>query len=99
MQTVDSESHFLRFCDTFFAKRQCLIGRLSSLNPQFASLSPSEQVVSMLCPTTPQAAKAVNKYVKIMFKVRENIDNGYHFSTMTFPPQIMQYNVDSEELN
>ena len=98
MEAVDSEIHFLRFCDTFFYKRQCLLGRLSALNCNFPIMSPTEQVMSMLCPTNPQAAKSVNKYIKILFKARENIDNGYHISTMTFSPQVVDY-VNTEDLD
>ena len=35
-----------------------------------------EQVNIMLCATTAKTAKAVNKYIHILFKARENIGNG-----------------------
>ena len=41
----------------------------------------------------------MNKYIRILISARENIDNGYHISTMTFPPQIFEYNVDLDELD
>ena len=44
-----------------------------------------------MCPSTPQIAKTTNKYIRIMEKARENIDNGEHISTMTFPPQVFDY--------
>ena len=91
MEEVDSEVHFLGFCETFFFKRQCLIGRLSALNQNFSRMSPNEQIRAMLCPSTPQIAKTTNKYIRIMEKARENIDNGEHISTMTFPPQVFDY--------
>ena len=31
---------------------------------------------TMLCPTTPIAAKLVNKYIKLVFEVRKKLDEG-----------------------
>ena len=91
MQVPGDEVHFMGFCETFMNKRQCLIGKLSSLNPKILEYSKIEQVTIMLCPTTAQATKLVNKYIHIIFKARENIDNGEHISNLTFPPNIQNY--------
>ena len=99
MQVPGDEIHFLGFCETFLNKRQCLIGKLSSLNPNILNYSPLEQVKLMLCPTTAQAAKLVNKYIYILLKARENIDNGEHVSTLTFPPNVQNYECHDISLN
>ena len=49
------------------------------------SMSKVDQVKAMLCPTTPLIAKLV---IAIMFKARNNIDNGDHSSNLTFPTHI-----------
>ena len=91
MQVPVDEVHFLGFCETFQNKRQCFLGKLSSLNKSILDLNPIDQIKVMLCPTTPQAAKLVNKYISIMFKARKNIDNGDHILNLTFPPQVHDY--------
>ena len=40
------------------------------------SLSKENKVKTMLFPTSPQAAKLVNKFIGIMFNAWENIDKG-----------------------
>lgn len=91
MQVPGNEAHFLRFCETFINKRQCLLGKLSSINPNILKYSPDEQVKIMLCPSSAQATKLVNKYIHILMKARENIDNGDHITNLTFPPNIQNY--------
>ena len=91
MQVPGNEAHFLRFCETFVNKRQCLIGKLSSINPNILDYSPDVQVKIMLCPSSAQATKLVNKYIHILIKARENIDNGDHITNLTFPPNIQNY--------
>ena len=87
-QVPGNESHFLMFCDNFLNKRQCFLGKLIALNPSFTSMSPNDLIKSMLCPTSVQSAKLVNKYISIMNKARKNIDEGLHVSNLTFPPHI-----------
>ena len=94
MQVPGNEAHFLRFCETFINKRQCLLGKLSSINPNIPNIlnySPDEQVKIMLCPSSAQATKLVNKYIHILMEARENIDNGDHITNLTFPPNIQNY--------
>ena len=91
MQTPGSEMHFLKFCETFVNQRQCFIGKLSSLNPSILNMNPTDQVKTMLCPTTPKATKLINKYIAIMLKARDNIDSGDHVSNLTFPPHAVNY--------
>jgi hypothetical protein len=91
MQVPGSEMHFLKFCETFVNQRQCFIGKLSSLNPTILNMNPTDQVKTMLCPTTPKATKLINKYIAIMLKARDNIDSGDHVSNLTFPPHVENY--------
>ena len=72
----DSETHFLMECKTFEIKRACFIKRLECYVPNINKMSKENQIKTMLCPTSPQAAKLINKFIGIMFKARENIDNG-----------------------
>ena len=85
------EKHFLMFCETFMNKRQCFLGKMKSLFPAFSNLSNDDIIKFILCPTTPQSAKLVNKYISIMIKARDNIDDGIHVSNLTFPPHVENY--------
>ena len=91
MQVPGNEVHFLKFCETFFNKRQCFLGKLSSITPSIKNLDPINQVKTMLCPATLKATTLVNKYISIMLKARTNIDNGDHVSNLTFPPHVENY--------
>ena len=87
------------FCDTFMNQRQCFIGKLKSLNPAVSNLNPVDLIKSMLCPTTTQSAKLVNKYITIMMRARRNIDEGLHMSNLTFPPHVKNYSCPDISLN
>ena len=79
----DSEVHFLTECKTFEIKRACFLKRLECYVPKINAMSKEDQIKTMLCPTSPQAAKLVNKFIGIMFKARENIDKGVNI--LTYP--------------
>ena len=98
-QVPGNEAHFLMFCSTFLNKRQCFLGKLKSLNSKFSNLSSDDLIKSILCPTTNQSAKLVNKYIAIMFKARKNIDEGTHVSNLTFPPHVEFYNCPDVSLD
>ncbi len=49
---------------------------MTTLIPNFLSLTQDEQFVTLMCPTTPQAAKVVNKFIKILFEARQKILDG-----------------------
>ena len=72
----DSETHFLMECKFFEFKRACFLKRLECFVPNLNTLSAENQVKTMLCPTSPQAAKLINKFIGIMFNARGNIDKG-----------------------
>ena len=73
---VDNEQHFLVSCSSFSLKRNCLFGRLESINPGFLSLTPVQQTATLLCPTTVVTSKLSNKYIQILFNVRKLLDEG-----------------------
>ena len=73
---VDSEQHFLISCPIFSVERNCLFGKMSSIEPDFRTLSNEDKFVKLLCPTSPQMAKLSNKLIKIMFESRNKIDLG-----------------------
>ena len=73
---VDTEVHFLVQCSTFNVKRNCMFGKMSSLLPNFMSLTSEEKFVQLLCPVTAQAAKLASKFIKIMVESRKKLDDG-----------------------
>ena len=85
------EKHFLMYCETFLNKRQCFLGKMKSLFPAISNLDSDEIIKFILCPTTSQSVKLVNKYISIMIKARDNIDDGIHVSNLTFPPHVENY--------
>ena len=91
IQVPGDEIHFLNFCETFRNKRQCFLGKLSGINKSIYDLNPTDQVKSMLCPTSHMATKLINKYISIMFKARANIDDGDHITNLTFPPHVQNF--------
>ena len=72
----DDEEHAILFCDTFVLKRRCFFGRLQSLYPAFSTLEPDQKLSFLLCPPTTQLAKCVSKYLGIISKTRNEIDQG-----------------------
>ena len=72
----DDEEHAILFCDTFVLKRRCFFGRLQSLYPAFSTLEPEQKLSFLLCPPTTQLAKCVSKYLGIISKTRNEIDQG-----------------------
>ena len=68
-ESIDTEDHFLHDCETFSIKRNCFFAMLNSVVPGF-------QEMSIICPTNTKAAKLVNKYIDILFKARNQIDEG-----------------------
>ena len=90
LESIDSEEHFLLHCPTFLIKRNCFVGKLKSLLPhlKFDSLSDESKLATILCPVTAQAVKLVNKFILIMGKAREKIQEGEHISSLTFPQMI-----------
>ena len=80
--SVDTESHFLHDCSTFSLKRNCFFSMLNTLIPGFIFMSRINKISTMLCPTSVKASKLVNKYIDILFKARNLIDEGTPVSTI-----------------
>ena len=72
---IDDKIHFFK-CEYFSNKINCLTLKMTTLIPNFLSLTQDEQFVTLMCPTTPQAAKVVNKFIKILFEARQKILDG-----------------------
>ena len=70
---IGTETHFLLDCTTFSDERRCLFSRMSLIMPNFQSMSKENKVSTLLCPATPRAAKLVNKYIGLLFKLRDQI--------------------------
>ena len=65
--------------------------------PNFGELSREDKVKTLLCPATNIAAKSVNKFIGLMFKAREKIDNGADPAQLTFPPQVVLQDIDESD--
>ena len=50
---------------------------MTSVLPSFLDMNDEEQFLTLMCPTTPQTAKIVNKFIKIIFEARERINDGH----------------------
>ena len=85
---LDDELHFLVHCPTFTIKRNCLYGKIECLVPNFKEFNDFQKFVQMLCPTTPQAAKLVSKFCKIMFECRKKLDEGSNMHDLGFLPTL-----------
>ena len=76
-QSLDTEFHFLFQCNTFSLKRQCFLGKLCSLGISMEENWPDHiKLAKVLCPTSAQAAKCVSKFIAIMERNRNKIDEG-----------------------
>ena len=78
---TDTEFHFLMECPMFSAERTCFLGKIQSLNPNFATLNLAEKFQTILCPTTAKTAKLVNRFIKTMFEGRKKSEMGEINST------------------
>ena len=78
----DTEMHAILYCDTFNLKRQCFIARVTALCPSFLSLTPEQQLTTLLCPATTELAKCVSKYLGIISNTRKEIDLGLQPKTL-----------------
>lgn len=64
-------------------------------------MSREDKVKTLLCPASIMAAKLVNKYIGLMFKARDRMDEGLDPSLLTFPPQVtgLQSDLDQSSLS
>ena len=71
-------------CDTFALKRNCFFGKIASLLPNFKELSPDHKLLTILCPSTPEIAVCVSKYLKIITETRIKLDQGLSDNMLTY---------------
>ena len=73
-------------CSIFDVKRACFLGKMGSLIPYFKSMSSiSDQLKTILCPTSAAASKIVNKFTRIMFLARDNLAEGFNLDELSYP--------------
>lgn len=82
---IDDEKHLLMFCPVFSTKRACLFGKIGSVSPSFMGLSDEHKLKFILCPTSEIVTKLVNKFIRILFNARDNIDEGVDITQMCYP--------------
>ena len=49
---------------------------LNTIVPGFIYMSRKDKISTMLCPTSIKASKLINKYIDILFKARNLMDEG-----------------------
>ena len=81
---IDDEFHCLMICPTFSIKRNCLFGKISAVNHNFANLTAQQQMVTLLCPSNNKVAQLVNKFIKIVLEARKRIDKGENIDRGNF---------------
>ena len=65
------------------------MGRMSSVNQNFKTLTTEQKLKTILCPKTTVEVKIVNKYIRIMCLVRDNLSDGLdsiNYPTMPVDP-------------
>ena len=92
---IGDEEHFLLNCSVFNIKRACFIWKMSSILPNFKDMSNSNQLKTMLCPTSSGATKIINKFIRIMFLARDYITEGNNAEDLTYPTKPV--NIDSTD--
>ena len=92
---IGDEQHFLLGCNTFRLKRQCFLGRLKSILPHSAMLSNQQLLATILCPPNARVAKLSNKFIKILFKSRDKLDDGTPLNQLGFMPPGFNLAVDN----
>ena len=68
---------------------------MSSILPNFKDMSNSNQLKTILCPTSSGATKIINKFIRIMFLARDHITDGNNAEDLTYPT--MPVNIDSTD--
>ena len=74
--SIDDEKHAILFCNTFRLKRNCFLGRISTLIPNFSLLNNDEKLLVILCPANAEIALCVSKYLGIICNTRSKLDEG-----------------------
>ena len=61
------------------------MGKMGSVIPDFKNMSSSHQLKLILCPTSTAVTKIVNKFIRIMFLARDNLEEGVDIGEMSYP--------------
>ena len=86
-------------CDLFSLKRSCFVGRMRSILPGFKNMSSTNQLKTILWPTSTAATKIINKFIRIMFLARDSIEEGNNLDEMSYPTMPVNYDfVDLDNL-
>ena len=89
---IGDEVHFLMNCDIFNVKRECFLGKMNSIVAGFKNMSADNKIKTILCPKSSAAVKTINKFIRIMFLARDNINEGLGFNTYpTMPANIVPF--------
>ena len=73
---IDDEKHAILECKTFSLKRNCFLGKITSILPNFEQLPNDHKLLTILCPSSTEMAVCVSKYLKIITETRRKIDHG-----------------------
>jgi hypothetical protein len=82
---VDDEYHFIMKCSRFEVERNLAFDEMSSHVPRFANMPDQQKFVSFMCPTQPKTAKIANKLIKLMFELREKMDQSRNDVNVAMP--------------
>ena len=80
---LDDEYHAILECDTFLIKRNCFLGKITSMLPNFGQMSLDHKLLTILCPATSEIAVCVSKYLKIITETRIKLDQGLSNDMLT----------------
>ena len=89
---VGDEEHFIMRCSVFAIKRACFMGKMSSINPNFETMSYENKLKIILCPKSSPEVKTVNKFIRIMCLARDNLSEGQNFHDLTYPTMPVNLN-------
>ena len=80
---IDDEKHAILVCNTFALKRNCFLGKIASILPNFPQLSMDEKLLTILCPASADIALCVSKYLGIISDTRKKLDHGLSSDMLT----------------
>lgn len=63
-------------CKSFTFKRNCFLARFGNIHPEIHNMTTQDKTKIILCPNSTITAKLTNKYIKLMFETRKQLDEG-----------------------
>ena len=73
---LDDKNHAILVCGVLTIKRNCFLGKMSSLLPDFENMSAQNKLLTILCPKNYEIAVCVSKYLGIISNTRKKLDMG-----------------------